>query len=307
MLTLLLFDSQHDLRLKPTFAPRLFHAAIAFLILSGVPSHGQSPTDDQKATSAAATVNDATEQTLPISPTAGISQVVSESMGTWQSAGLTSTLRSAATLGALSLAPAALLLTTSFVRLSIVLGLLRQALGGANLPSQQVVTALTLCLTLLVMQPTWTKVYREAIAPYSEGTSEEFDWKVAWNRGVRPIRDFMSHQIQLANNEADVLMFARYAQEDTNASPQTYEEVPLTALLPAFVLSELKTAFLLGFQIYLPFLVVDLVVASVTTSVGMMMLPPAMVSLPIKLLLFVLVDGWHLVVGMLLDSFQTLP
>lgn len=305
MLILLPFLPQRFSRPAQKIRCTLVGATLAFLVASGGHSNGQA-IDGNDVAIDAATVTEATTEN-PLAPrTTNVSSTVTTAIGSWRHADLTATLRSAVMLGALSLAPAALLLTTSFVRLSIVLGLLRQALGGANLPSQQVVTALTLCLTLLVMQPTWTKVYREAIAPYTEGTPEEFDWKSAWNRGVRPIREFMSRQIQLANNDADVLMFARYAQADANASPQTYEEVPLTALLPAFVLSELKTAFLLGFQIYLPFLVVDLVVASVTTSVGMMMLPPAMVSLPIKLLLFVLVDGWHLVVGMLLDSFQTL-
>lgn len=222
----------------------------------------------------------------------------------WIPHDLSASARNALLLGAFSIAPAAILMTTSFVRLSIVLGLLRQALGGSNLPSQQVLTALSLCLTLIVMQPTWSEVYRESIVPYTNDPTEAH-WQQAWERGIRPIREFMSRQIQLAGNDADVVLFLQYAQPQA-AMPRTYEEVPLSVLLSSFILSELKTAFLLGFQIYLPFLVVDLVVASVTTSVGMMMLPPAMVSLPVKLLLFVLVDGWHLVVGMLLDSFHIL-
>ncbi len=126
----------------------------------------------------------------------------------------------------------------------------------------------------------------------------------AWDAGVKPVRQFMSAQIDRTGNRDDVWLFYKYLPKDTPA-PSSYDDVPLTVLLPAFMLSELKTAFLIGFQIYLPFLVLDLVVSSVTISMGMLMLPPVMVSLPFKLLLFVLVDGWHLVVGMLLDSFQT--
>ena len=126
----------------------------------------------------------------------------------------------------------------------------------------------------------------------------------AWNRGINPIREFMSRQIDWADNEDDVYLFYSYYQPDSPL-PAGFEEVPLQVLLPAYMLSELKTAFLIGFQIFLPFLLIDLVVASVTISMGMMMLPPAMISLPFKLLLFVLIDGWHLIVDMLLKSFGT--
>ena len=200
----------------------------------------------------------------------------------------------------ISLAPALLLMTTCFVRIVVVLGLLRQALGTAQLPSSQVVTSIALFMTLLVMWPVWNKVYTEAIVPY---TSHEITLQQAWDSGVKPVRGFMSAQIERTGNSNDVWLFYKYLPEGTPA-PSSYDDVPLVVLLPAFMLSELKTAFLIGFQIYLPFLVVDLVVASVTISMGMMMLPPVLVSLPLKLLLFVLVDGWHLVVGMLLESFQ---
>jgi len=230
---------------------------------------------------------------------------VAEAIQQLRTGDLAGPLKNVLAIGLLSLAPAALLLTTSYIRLAIVLGLLRQALGGVTIISQQVITALTLCLTLLIMQPTWTRVYHEVFPATTQGSSEPISWQAAWQRGIVPIRDFMSRQIQLAENDEDVLLFARYASRNSSA-PATYEEVPLSAILPAFILSELKTACLLGFQIYLPFLVVDLVVASVTTSVGMLMLPPSVVSLPIKLMLFVLVDGWRLVVGMLLDSFQAI-
>ena len=220
---------------------------------------------------------------------------------------LSSTLQVLLLLTVLSLAPAVLLMTTSFVRIIVVLGLLRQALGTQQLPPSQVMTALALFMTLLVMTPTWTEVYNDAVAPYSRG--EIVSPEQAWNLGVMPIKRFMSRQIELADNSDDVWLFYDYLPESQKGPtpPDTYEEVPLAALLPAFMLSELKVSFLIGFQIYLPFLILDMVVSSVTISMGMMMLPPVLISLPLKLLLFVLVDGWNLVVGMLLQSFGTPP
>ena len=158
-------------------------------------------------------------------------------------------------------------------------------------------------MTLLVMGPTWTEVYHQSIRPYTSG--EITDPEAAWNAGVVPLKRFMSRQIDLAGNSDDVWLFYDHlpASQRSVTPPETYEQVPLAVLLPAFMLSELKVAFLIGFQIYLPFLILDLVVSSVTISMGMMMLPPVMISLPLKLLLFVLVDGWTLVVGMLLESF----
>jgi flagellar biosynthetic protein FliP len=219
---------------------------------------------------------------------------------------LSSTLQTLLVLTVISLAPAVLLMTTSFVRIIVVLGLLRQALGTQQLPPTQVLTALALFMTLLVMTPTWTEVYEGAIDPYRRG--EIASAEVAFSRGVVPIKRFMSRQIELADNSDDVWLFYDYLPESQQGTPpETYEEVPLAALLPAFMLSELKVAFLIGFQIYLPFLILDMVVSSVTISMGMVMLPPMLVSLPLKLLLFVLVDGWNLVVGMLLQSFGTSP
>ncbi|HLA84373.1 MAG TPA: flagellar type III secretion system pore protein FliP [Thermoguttaceae bacterium] len=219
--------------------------------------------------------------------------------------GFGSTLRVMAMLTVLSLAPAVLLMTTSFVRIVVVLGLLRQALGTQQLPPTQVITSLALFLSLLIMSPVWTQVYHEAIVPY---TQERMSAEEAWDAGVRPIRRFMIAQIEATHNTDDIYLFLDYAAEQgpsTAVSDEmAHDDVPLAALLPAFMLSELKTAFLIGFQIYLPFLVIDMVVASVMVSMGMLMLPPALISLPLKLLLFVLLDGWTLVVGMLLDSFQ---
>lgn len=213
--------------------------------------------------------------------------------------GLSSTLQVMLLLTLISLAPAALLMTTCFVRIVVVLGLLRQAIGTQQLPPSQVITTLALFMSLVLMTPVWSQVYHQAIAPY---TNHEITLEDAWDRGQQPIRDFMVAQIEATQNSETVWLFLRYMPDVEE--PQTYDEVPLQALLPAFMLSELKTAFLIGFQIYIPFLILDIVIASVTISMGMLMLPPVLISLPFKLLLFVLVDGWHLIVGMLLESFQ---
>ncbi len=213
--------------------------------------------------------------------------------------GLGSSLQVMLLLTVLSLAPAALLMTTCFVRIVVVLSLLRQAIGTQNLPPTQVITTLSLFLTLLIMTPVWKQVYDDAVVPY---TQHQIGAEQAWDAGVAPIRRFMSMQIERTQNTEDVWLFMSYLPN--RATPASYDDVPLQALLPAFMLSELKTAFLIGFQIYLPFLILDMVVASVMVSMGMLMVPPVLVSLPFKLLLFVLVDGWRLVVGMLLQSFQ---
>jgi len=226
--------------------------------------------------------------------------------------GLTSAIEILLLLTVISLAPAVLLMTTSFVRIVVVLGLMRQALGTQQLPPSQVLTSLALFITLLVMSPVWSETYHDAIAPY---TRREISLDETWRAGTEPIRRFMGEQIHRTGNDADVHLFLRHlpdaaASESGEELELVYygagegqKNVPLPALLPAFMLSELKTAFLIGFQIYLPFVILDIVVASVTISMGMMMLPPVLISLPFKLLLFVLVDGWHLVVQMLLTSF----
>jgi len=238
--------------------------------------------------------------------------------------GLSSTIQIMVLLTVLSLAPALLIMTTSFIRITIVLGLLRQAIGTQQLPPSQVITALAMFMTIMVMHPYWTEVYQESIRPYTQQevnpeTGQPFKLFAeedpvtgvvgpdeAWERGVKPIRRFMAKQIDLAGNSDDVWMFYEYLPKETRdeiGQPQSYDDVPLQALVPAFMLSELKTAFLIGFQIYLPFLILDIVIASVTISMGMMMLPPVLISLPFKILLFVLVDGWTLIVGMLMQSF----
>lgn len=225
--------------------------------------------------------------------------------GEWSSpAGLTGSVQMMLGLGVLSLAPAVLLMTTCYVRIIIVLSLLRQAIGLQSVPPSQVMTSVALFMTLFVMTPIWTRVYDDAIVPYTD-PEVAMPMGEAFEAGVAPIRGFMSQQIENAGNHDDVNLFFGYLRPD-GPFPETFEEVPLRVLLPAYLISELKTAFLMGFQIYLPFLIVDLVVASVTISMGMMMLPPAVIALPLKLLLFVLVDGWRLVVQMLMDSFGTI-
>lgn len=218
----------------------------------------------------------------------------------WTSpAGLSSTIQVMLLLTVLSLAPAILLMTTCFVRIIVVLGLLRQSLGTQSLPPTQVITALALFVTLLVMTPVWKQVYDQAIVPY---TNREITLEKAWKAGAAPIRQFMSLQIERTGNSDDVWMFMSYLPNQP--TPASYDDVPIQALLPAFMLSELKTSFLIGFKISLPFLIVDMVIASVLVSMGMLMVPPTTISLPFKLLLFVLLDGWHLIVGMLMESFQ---
>ena len=205
-------------------------------------------------------------------------------------------------LAVLSLAPAIVLMTTCYVRVVVVLTLLRQAFGGQQLPPMQVITALSLFLTMLIMAPVWNEVKTEAIDPYTREQSP-ISWEEAWQRGIEPVKHFMVSQIKASGNSDSVAVFYKHLP-DAGTPPTTLEQVPVNVLLPAFLISELKIAFLLGFQIFLPFLVLDLVVSSVTVSSGMMMLPPTMVSFPLKLILFVMVDGWNLVVGMLLQSFS---
>ncbi|HSI36852.1 MAG: flagellar type III secretion system pore protein FliP [Phycisphaerae bacterium] len=199
----------------------------------------------------------------------------------------------------LSLAPAILIMMTSFTRIIIVMSLLRQALGTQQLPPNQILIGLSLFMTFLVMKPTWERVNGEALQPYLRGDIEQKD---ALDKAQQPLRDFMFKQIEKADNWEDVYMFAHAAG---HKEPQTRHDVGTMTLIPAFCLSELKTAFLLGFKIYLPFLIIDMVISAVLISMGMMMLPPVMISLPFKLLLFVLVDGWHLITGSLMGSFVT--
>ncbi len=194
--------------------------------------------------------------------------------------------------GALSFLPAILLLMTSFTRLIIVLSLVRQALGLQSTPPNQVLVGMALFLTFFIMGPTVEKIYQDAYKPYSE---QKLGFEDAVTRGAEPLRAFMLKQTR----QADLELFTRIAGTPPVAAAQT----PLRILVPAFATSELKTAFQTGFMVFIPFLVVDLIVASVLTSMGMMMLSPVLVALPIKLMLFVLADGWNLLIGSLVAGF----
>jgi len=194
----------------------------------------------------------------------------------------------------LSLAPAILMMMTSFTRIIIVLSFVRNALGTQQLPPNQVMIGLALFLTFFVMVPTWTQINTNAIQPYMKN---EITQQEALAKAEEPLRAFMFKQTR----EKDLELFVGLSKMER---PQTYRDVPTHVLIPAFVISELKTAFQMGFAIFIPFIVIDMIVASTLMSIGMMMLPPMMISLPFKLLLFVLVDGWHLVVESLVTSFN---
>jgi flagellar biosynthetic protein FliP len=207
----------------------------------------------------------------------------------------TLTLQILALMTALTLLPALLLMMTSFTRIVIVLGILRQALGAGQTPPNQVLLGLSLFLTLFIMSPVIDRVNTEAVKPYVAGTIDSI---TALKTAVVPFKKFMLDQTR----ESDIATFVRISGGAGYATPQ---DVPITILVPAFVTSELKTAFLIGFLIFIPFVIIDLVVASVLMSMGMMMLSPVLISLPFKLMLFVLVDGWSLVMGTLAASFYS--
>jgi len=194
----------------------------------------------------------------------------------------------------LSLAPAMLILMTSFTRFAIVFSFLRYALGTQQSPPNQVIIGLALFLTFFIMQPVWQKINQEAIIPYEQHkiSGEEF-----LNRGIAPLKEFMLKH----TNKPDLALFVSMSQKE---KPQNAESLSISTVIPAFVISELKTAFQIGFMLYIPFIILDMVVASILLSMGMMMLPPVMISLPFKLMLFILVDGWNLLIGSLVKSFQ---
>jgi flagellar biosynthetic protein FliP len=194
----------------------------------------------------------------------------------------------------LAVLPGVLLTVTAFPRILIVLGFVRNALGTPTFPPNQVLVGIAVFLTLFVMGPTFSRVNKEALQPYLD---HEISQKTAIEQGLEPLRTFMFKQTR----DSDLALFVKLAKVER---PQTRADVPTRALVPAFILSELKTAFQIGFLIYLPFLVIDMVVSSILMSMGMMMLPPIVISLPFKVLLFVLVDGWHLVVEGVVNSFR---
>jgi flagellar biosynthetic protein FliP len=194
----------------------------------------------------------------------------------------------------LTLVPSILILTTSFTRLAVVLSFLRHALGVQQSPPNQVIVGLALFLTFFVMQPVWERIHEEALVPYQrhEIGGDEF-----LNRATKPMKEFMLKHTR----KKDLALFAAMSKDE---KPQNAEALALTSIIPAFAISELKTAFQIGFVLYIPFIILDMVVSSILLSMGMMMLPPVVISLPFKLMLFVLVDGWNLLVDSLVKSFR---
>ncbi len=193
----------------------------------------------------------------------------------------------------LSLAPALLIMVTAFTRIVIVLSFVRSALALPQIPPNQVLIGLALFLTFFVMAPTWNQVNQNAIQPY---LNNQIDQQTAYERGIQPVREFLFKQTR----ERDLALFVKMAKL---SRPKNQDDIPTYVLVPAFIISELKTAFQMGVLIFIPFLVLDMIIASALMSMGMMMLPPSLVSMPFKLLLFVMVDGWHLVVRSLITSF----
>jgi flagellar biosynthesis protein FliP len=218
--------------------------------------------------------------------------VISSSAGANGGQNYSLSLQTLILLTGLSFLPTVLLMMTSFTRIIIVLSLLRQAIGAQSSPPNQILLGLALFLTFFIMSPVLDRIYGEAYKPLSEN---KITMQQALDRGATPLREFMLKQTR----EADLAMFLNMAGKKV-ASPK---DIPLSVLVPSFMTSELKTGFQIGFSIFIPFLVIDMVVASVLMAMGMMMLPPSIVSLPFKLMLFVLVDGWQLLIGSLANSF----
>ncbi|MBA3029233.1 MAG: flagellar type III secretion system pore protein FliP [Desulfobacteraceae bacterium] len=193
----------------------------------------------------------------------------------------------------LTLAPAILVMVTSFTRIVIVLSILRQALGTQQTPPNQIIIGLALFLTLFIMAPVWENINENALQPYMQKTISQ---EQAFDKAIQPLRTFMVKQTR----EKDIAMLIQISKTER---PKNINDVPTTILIPAFIISELKTAFQMGFLLYIPFLILDMVISSILLSMGMMMLPPVMISLPFKLMLFVLADGWHLIAGSMIKSF----
>lgn len=198
----------------------------------------------------------------------------------------------------LALAPSILIMMTSFLRIIISLHFLRSAIGTNTMPPNQILVGLALFLTFFIMSPVFSNIKTNAIDPYQNG---QITQEVAIEKGVEPLKEFMLKQTR----DEDIKLFADIAQiEPIEDSSQILQELPLYIIIPAFIISELRAGFIIGFLIYLPFIIIDMVVASTLMSMGMMMLPPAMISLPFKVLLFVLVDGWHLIIGQVIQTFN---
>ena len=212
------------------------------------------------------------------------------------SSSLSASLKMILVLTLLSIAPFIIIMVTSFTRIIVVLHFLRSALGTQTTPPNQVLIGLALFLTLFIMSPIITQINSDCVQPYDAG---ELTQEEALNAGLKPIRTFMFEQTR----RKDIKLFLQIQQKDDNATVESVEDIPTTVLIPAFMISELRTAFIIGFLIYLPFIVIDMVVASTLMSMGMMMLPPTTISMPFKILLFVLADGWNLVIGQVVRTF----
>jgi len=191
-------------------------------------------------------------------------------------------------------APTLLLMVTSFTRFIIVFSLLRQAMGLQQSPPNQIIISLSLIMTVFIMEPYGKASWNDAIKPYME---EKIGYEVAFEKGIKPFKDFMIKNTR----ESDLALFYRIKKQE---NPKNIDDVSIILLMPAFIVSELRTAFEIGFLIFLPFLVIDIIVASILMSLGMMMLPPVMISLPIKIIFFIIIDGWHLIIGNLAQSFK---
>ncbi len=232
---------------------------------------------------------DAPAQTAPVLPkiTIGVDQAGSPQ-------DLAVTIQIVLLLTILTLAPSILIMMTSFIRIVVALHFLRQAVGTHQLPPNQLIVGLALFLTMFIMAPVITEIYENAWVPYS---SQQITLGEAWGRGQKPLRTFMLAHTR----EKDLQVFVQMADME---QPNTPDDLPMRVIIPGFIISELRVGFQIGFLIYMPMLIIDMVVASVLMSMGMMMLPPVMISLPFKLLLFVLVDGWYLIVQSLVESFR---
>ena len=212
------------------------------------------------------------------------------------STNLSASLKMVLVLTVLSLAPFIIIMVTSFTRIIVVLHFLRSALGTQSTPPNQVLVGLALFLTLFIMSPVMTQINTDCIQPYEAG---ELTQEEALNAGLKPLRTFMFEQ----TNRKDIKLFLQIESKDDNVTVENVDEIKTSVLIPAFMISELRTAFIIGFLIYLPFIIIDMVVASTLMSMGMMMLPPTTISMPFKILLFVLADGWNLVVGQVVKTF----
>ena len=204
------------------------------------------------------------------------------------------TINIAVILTLMVLAPTLILMVTSFTRIIIVFSLLKQAMGLQQTPPAQVIVSLALILTIFIMEPYAKKSWEDAIKPYMD---EKIGYEIALEKGIKPFKEFMIKNTR----ESDLALFYRIKKEP---NPKSIDDVQLTLLMPAFIVSELRTAFEIGFLIFLPFLVIDIIVASILMSLGMMMLPPVMISLPIKIIFFIVIDGWQLIIGNLAQSFK---